>query len=114
MSNESDEATPEQLAARREMGTLVEAAVDQLPDIYRIVFMMREIENLSTSETAGCLELSEEAVKVRLHRARAMLRDGLLRQLDRSLPDAFPFLGARCDRIVAAVLSELRRRAVQA
>jgi RNA polymerase sigma-70 factor, ECF subfamily len=114
MSNGSDEPTPEQLAARREMGTLVEAAVDQLPDLYRIVFMMREIENLSTSETAECLELSEEAVKVRLHRARAMLRDGLLSQVDRSLPDAFPFLGARCDRIVAAVMSELRRRDLRA
>lgn len=54
------------------------------------------------------LELSEEAVKVRLHRARGMLRDGLFAKVDRSLQATFPFLGARCDRIVAAVLAKLR------
>ena len=109
MKDEPDE-TPEQYANRRELSGLLEAAVDQLPEIYRVVFMMREVEQLSTSECAEVLELSEEAVKVRLHRARAMLRDGLFAKVDKSLSSTFPFLGARCDRIVAAVMAKLPPR----
>ena len=109
MKDEPDE-TPEQYANRRELSGLLEAAVDQLPEIYRVVFMMREVEQLSTSECAEVLELSEEAVKVRLHRARAMLRDGLFAKVDKSLSSTFPLLGARCDRIVAAVMAKLPPR----
>jgi len=109
MSDETDDS-PEKHAARRELAGVLESAVDALPEIYRIVFMMREIEQLSTQETADVLELSEEAVKVRLHRARAMLRDGLFAKVDKSLSSTFPFLGARCDRIVAAVMAKLPPR----
>ncbi|MGZ3442355.1 MAG: sigma-70 family RNA polymerase sigma factor, partial [Polyangia bacterium] len=100
--------SPEDHAQRRELGGILEAAVDALPEIYRVVFMMREVEQLSTQETADVLELSEEAVKVRLHRARGMLRDGLFARVDKSLAGTFPFLGARCDRIVAAVMAKIR------
>ena len=109
MKDEPDE-TPEEYADRRELVGILESAVDGLPEIYRVVFMMREVEQLSTSECAEVLELSEEAVKVRLHRARAMLRDGLFAKVDRSLQRSFPFLGARCDRIVAAVMAKLPPR----
>jgi RNA polymerase sigma-70 factor (ECF subfamily) len=109
MKDEPDES-PEQYANRRELSGILEAAVDGLPEIYRVVFMMREVEQLSTSECADVLELSEEAVKVRLHRARAMLRDGLFAKVDKSLSSTFPFLGPRCDRIVAAVMAKLPPR----
>jgi RNA polymerase sigma-70 factor, ECF subfamily len=110
MMKDPPDDSPERHAQRRELGGILEAAVDALPEIYRVVFMMREVEQLSTQETADVLELSEEAVKVRLHRARGMLRDRLFAQVDQSLQGTFPFLGARCDRIVAAVLAELRAR----
>jgi RNA polymerase sigma-70 factor, ECF subfamily len=106
-NDDASDDSPETRAQRRELGGILEAAVDALPEIYRVVFMMREVEQLSTQETADVLELSEDAVKVRLHRARGMLRDGLFAQVDQSLHETFPFLGARCDRIVAAVLAKL-------
>ena len=109
MKDEPDES-PEQYANRRELSGILEAAVDGLPEIYRVVFMMREVEQLSTQETADVLELSEDAVKVRLHRARGMLRDSLMSRVDGALPGTFPFMGERCDRIVAAVLSRLPPR----
>ena len=109
MKDEPDESH-EQYANRRELSGILESAVDGLPEIYRVVFMMREVEQLSTSECADVLELSEEAVKVRLHRARAMLRDGLFAKVDKSLSSTFPFLGPRCDRIVAAVMAKLPPR----
>ena len=110
MMKDTPDDSPEQLAARRELTGILEGAVDALPEIYRVVFMLREVEQLSTSEAAEVLELSEEAVKVRLHRARAMLRDGLFERVDQSLGQTFPFLGARCDRIVAAVMAKLPPR----
>ena len=110
MMKDQPDDSPEQYAARRELTGILEGAVDALPEIYRVVFMLREVEQLSTSEAAEVLELSEEAVKVRLHRARAMLRDGLFERVDQSLGQTFPFLGARCDRIVAAVMARLPPR----
>lgn len=107
MKDQRDEDSPETHAARRELLGILESAVDALPEIYRVVFMMREVELMSTGETAEVLELSEEAVKVRLHRARGMLRQGLFERVDESLPRSFPFLGVRCDRIVAAVMAKL-------
>jgi RNA polymerase sigma-70 factor (ECF subfamily) len=107
MSDERDDTSPEKHAERRELAGVLEGAIDALPEIYRVVFMMREVEQLSTNETADVLELSEEAVKVRLHRARGMLRDSLMTRVDRTLTGAFPFMGARCDRIVAAVMARL-------
>lgn len=71
---QSESETPEAQAMRGQLGQMLEAAVDGLPEAYRSVFVLREVEQLSTSETAECLELSEEAVKTRLHRSRALLR----------------------------------------
>jgi RNA polymerase sigma-70 factor (ECF subfamily) len=98
---------PEERAAAREAVHLVEHAVDRLPVIYRTVFMLREVEQLSTTETAAALGLSDEAVKVRLHRARSLLRSALTEEVDRAAPDAFPFLAPRCERMVQRVMSAI-------
>lgn len=100
-------STPEQEAHAREMATLVERAVDELPEIYRLVFVLREVQEMSTAEAAACLEVTEEVVKTRLLRARAMLREAIATRADAAAPDAFRFLGARCDRMVARVMAEL-------
>ncbi len=98
---------PELRAAAREATTLVERAIDGLPAGYRSVFMLREVEHLSTAETASALGLGEEAVKVRLHRARAMLRKTLTDTVDEAAAEAFPFLAPRCNRVVDAVMSRI-------
>ena len=69
-----------------------------------MVFVLRHVEELSTAETAELLELTEEAVKTRLHRACAALQKALLAKAGGDLPLAFSFLGSRCDRMVASVL----------
>src|SRR5262249_35455425 len=99
--------TPEVQALRGELGQVLEAAVDALPETYRSVFVLREVEQLSTSETAACLELSEEAVKTRLHRSRALLRHELETRLGPAIAVSYAFLGTRCDRIVNAVLERI-------
>jgi RNA polymerase sigma-70 factor (ECF subfamily) len=99
---------PERQAFAGELGALLERAVDELPETYRAVFVMRDVEGLSTSETAECLELTEEAVKTRLHRAKAMLRDRLYDRAGLAAPTAFSFHLSRCDRIVAAVFAQIR------
>jgi RNA polymerase sigma-70 factor (ECF subfamily) len=98
---------PEDEASRREMSRVLEESIDQLPPIYRIVFMMREVEQMSTSETASALEIGEEATKVRLHRAKGLLRESITARMQATLAEAYPFLGRRCDRIVNAVLTTI-------
>jgi RNA polymerase sigma-70 factor (ECF subfamily) len=99
---------PEQQALQGEGRVLLESAIEALPVTYRSVFVMREVEGLSTAETAECLELSEEAVKTRLHRARALLREELLERAGVAAPTAFSFHLSRCDAVVAAVFERLR------
>jgi RNA polymerase sigma-70 factor (ECF subfamily) len=99
---------PERQAASSELGALLERAVDDLPESYRAVFVMRDVEGLSTAETAECLDLSEEAVKTRLHRAKAMLRESLFERAGVAAPTAFSFHLSRCDRIVAAVFARIK------
>jgi RNA polymerase sigma-70 factor (ECF subfamily) len=89
------------------MRIVLEAAVDRLPETYRSVFMLREVEEMSTAETAECLDLSEEAVKVRLHQARSLLRKDIYAQTGAATASAFQFMGARCDRMVAAVFERI-------
>jgi RNA polymerase sigma-70 factor (ECF subfamily) len=100
--------TPEETTSGHELGALVEGAIDGLEEPYRVVFMMREVEQLSVAETAECLEISEENVKVRLHRAKAMLREALFAKVSTAASGAFSFLGARCDRLVEAVMGKIR------
>jgi RNA polymerase sigma-70 factor, ECF subfamily len=95
---------PEDDAARRELAGLLEAAIDELPERYRVALVLREIEGLSTAETAACLSISEEAVRVRLHRARALLRADLRGRVGSSAPDVWGFGGERCRHLVTRVI----------
>lgn len=99
---------PETQAGTREAIAMLETAVDRLPPIYRSAFMLREVEGLDTAATAEALGVSEEVVKTRLHRARTMLREMLYERVGAAANEAFPFMGARCDHIVAVVLGSIR------
>lgn len=103
----SPEPDPERRAYTEELHRVLEEAVDALPDAYRTVFMLREIEGLSTTETGDGLDLSEEAVKTRLHRARAMIRHSVTERIGAVAGGAFEFRAPRCDRVVAAVLAAI-------
>jgi RNA polymerase sigma-70 factor (ECF subfamily) len=103
----SSQPDPEHQAYAGELQRLLEAAVDSLPDNYRAVFMLRDIEGLSTSETGEGLGLGEEAVKTRLHRARAMIRRAVTARIGAVAAGAFQFHAPRCDRVVTAVLASI-------
>jgi RNA polymerase sigma-70 factor (ECF subfamily) len=98
---------PEAAAARAEVRRLLERAVDQLPDTFRMVFVLRDIEEMSTEETASHLGIRPETVKTRLHRARRLLRQALERTLSSAVGEVFPCAGARCARITETVLTRL-------
>jgi len=98
---------PERQVRARELGRLVEETIDGLPDIYRSVLIFREIEGMTTLETATILAVEENVVKTRLHRARALLREAIERRIGRQLDDAFAFEARRCDRVVTAVLAQI-------
>jgi RNA polymerase sigma-70 factor (ECF subfamily) len=104
MTNADD---PEKQAMRGELGQALQLAVGRLPETYRTVFVLREVERLSTFETAECLNLSEEAVKTRLHRSRALLRRDLETQMGPALSETYAFMGHRCDRVVTAVMERI-------
>jgi RNA polymerase sigma-70 factor (ECF subfamily) len=91
----------------RQMQGFVESAIEALPEVYRTTFVLREIEGLSVSEVAACLDISTDTVKTRLHRARARLRDELCRRARAGKDEIFPFHLSRCDRVVAAVMGQL-------
>jgi len=101
--------SPERQAFSGELRQLLEWAVDELPDGMREVFVLREVEGLSTAEVAECLDVSEDVVKARLSRGRAALRRLLMERTGASASDAFRFYRPRCDRIVAQVLAALSR-----
>jgi RNA polymerase sigma-70 factor (ECF subfamily) len=105
----STDAGPEQRAADRELGKAIEDAMDTLPEVYGSVFMLREVEGLSTAETAACLDINAETVKTRLHRARALLRNRITARIGSTVRETFQFDGARCDRTVAAVMARIAR-----
>lgn len=98
---------PERQAFGRELGALIEAAVDRLGDGYREVFMLREVQGLSTFETADILNVSEDVVKTRLSRARLALQRDLLDRTGAAAASAFTFGQGRCDHIVVSVLARI-------
>ena len=100
---------PERQAFTRELATLLESAIDRLPSGMREVFMLREVEGLSTHEVAACLDVSEDVVKTRLSRGRVTLRRLLAEQTGATAPEAFRFYRPRCDRVVEAVLARIAR-----
>lgn len=105
-------AGPEDSLQRAQIRNLLERAIDMLPEHMRVVFVLRDLSDLSGAEAAAALGLSEEAVRVRLHRARRLLRGMLEETLDANMTEVFPFLGARCDAITHAVLAEIERGTV--
>jgi RNA polymerase sigma-70 factor (ECF subfamily) len=100
-------STPEQQASDGEIRTVVEKAIDSLPDEFRSVFVLRAVEEMSGAETAECLGIPEETVKTRLYRARARLQETLLQALEPAAPHAYEFHLSRCDRVVAVVFARL-------
>jgi RNA polymerase sigma-70 factor (ECF subfamily) len=98
---------PERQAFAGELRALIESAVEALPEHYRAVFVMREVEGMSTAESAECLDITEETAKTRLHRARMLLRDTLYERAGIESAAAFSFEAPRCDRVVAAVFEQI-------
>lgn len=98
---------PEKSMAQREIQHVVEHAIDELPEPFRLVFITRVIEGMNVEETAEILGLKPETVKTRLHRARNLLRDNVERKIGPVVMEAFPFAGKRCERLTAAVLKRL-------
>ena len=98
---------PERSMAQREIQMVVEHAIDELPDGFRLVFITRVIEGMNVEETAEILDLKPETVKTRLHRARAMLRENVEKKIGPVVMEAFPFAGKRCERLTDAVLKRL-------
>lgn len=98
---------PAEEAARAQMRRLLEQAVDALPEAFRLVYLLRDVEGCSVEETALALELRQETVKTRLHRARRQLRDALANRLSMAQGEAFSFMGARCVRMTETVMARI-------
>jgi RNA polymerase sigma-70 factor (ECF subfamily) len=98
---------PEQALVRAQMRALLERKLDELPEAFRVVFVLRCVEEMSVEETAQCLGIPEATVRTRQFRARGLLRESLARELDLAERDVFAFGGWHCDRIVARVMARL-------
>jgi RNA polymerase sigma-70 factor, ECF subfamily len=102
---------PERTAYGRELQSAIESAVDALPMLYRSVFVMREMDDMSVAETADCLGITQESVKTRLHRARALLRSRLEHAVGTAAGQAFSYRGHRCDRMTSTVMNRIAQLA---
>lgn len=100
---------PESMTVQREFISLIEHAIDELPEDFRTVLVARAIEDMSIEETAELLGIKPETVKTRLHRARRLLKDDLADYFGSFMDDVFPFDGARCDRVTNAVIERLKK-----
>lgn len=98
----------ENMVLRAELRRLIEQKIDSLPDLFRCVFVLRSLEDMTVEETATCLNIPEATVRTRHFCARSLLREALAREIDFNLEDAFSFAGERCDRIIARVLERLK------
>ena len=103
----ADTRSPEDGATDVEHRRLLTRAIDALPEHFRTVFVLRQVQELSIEETARCLDIEPGTVKTRLHRARALLRRRLLAEIEPEGRSALPFQATRCDRVVAAVLARI-------
>jgi RNA polymerase sigma-70 factor, ECF subfamily len=104
---------PEQQASNSEVRRLLEEAVEKLPDAYRTIFILRDIEDMSTTDAADVLEITEDNVKVRLHRARALLRKSFYARAGMERKEAFNFHAVRCDRVVKNVFERIQKQALK-
>lgn len=100
--------TPEQNAGNRELATLLERAIDALPDSFREVLVLRTIEDMSVSETAAILDIPDDTVKTRLFRARGLLREAIAERALDAAPHVFEFHAPRCNRVAENVMSRIR------
>jgi len=98
---------PEQLAARKDFRQVLETAIDKLPEVYRMAFIFRGVEEMTVIETAEILEIEPATVKTRYHRARNLLKQHLSGLMDEAAAVVFPFAGERCDRLVTGVFMRL-------
>ncbi len=98
---------PEKSMAQRQIQEVVEHAIDRLPEPFRLVFITRVMEEMTVEETAELLGIKAETVKTRLHRARALLRQNVEKEIGPVILDAFPFAGRRCEHLTEAVLKRL-------
>lgn len=103
---EKRDQQPDRFAMRAQLRKILETRIDLLPDLYRTVFVLRAIEEMSAQEVALALKIPEATVRIRFFRARNLLRTSLAGDVDITLDDAFSFDGERCDRIVSAVLAK--------
>jgi RNA polymerase sigma-70 factor, ECF subfamily len=103
----SPEASPEEKVSESEMRGLLEQAIARLPEAYRSVLLLRDVEEISIEEVARMLNLTEATVKVRLHRARRTLRRTIFQKAGKQLRGVFSFDAVRCDRIVACVFRRI-------
>ena len=99
--------TPEEETHNRELGAVLAAAVDSLPENHRLVFVLREVEGMSNADTGHCLGISTENVRVRMHRARSLLQKEIEQRLGSTVESLFAFHLRRCDRVVQGVLRRL-------
>lgn len=106
----ADDESPEAMAERGQVRELLQAAVESLPPIYRCVFILRAVEDMSVEETAYCLGVSGDVVKTRFLRARTMLRESLAEEVKPYLQSTFSFAGPRCDAVVNHVFAALSVR----
>jgi RNA polymerase sigma-70 factor (ECF subfamily) len=106
--DETQSGRPEHAAMRAEARSLLERKIDELPDAFRTVFVLRALEELNVEETAASLGISEATVRTRFFRAKGLLREALSREIDFAFEDAFSFDGERCDRIVSNVFVHLK------
>ena len=105
---EGTEARPEHEAQRSEVRAILERKIDDLPDAFRAVFVLRAVEEMTVEEVAAALEIPDATVRTRFFRARALLRESLAREIDMATDDAFSFAGERCDRITEGVIARLK------
>ncbi len=102
---EAPDRGPEQSVARSQVQTLIETRIDLLPEMFRSVFILRAVEEMSVDEVAEILDIPPATVRTRHFRARALLRESLAQEIDLALGDAFSFAGKRCDRMVGKIMA---------
>ncbi|MCW7540461.1 RNA polymerase sigma factor [Aquabacterium sp. A7-Y] len=106
----SDTSSPETPASQAQAREFLQRAIDQLPALYRSLFMLRAVQEMTVEETASALQVSPDVVKTRYLRVRSMLRNLLGADVGRVATELYAFAGGRCDAVVASVLAELRAR----
>jgi RNA polymerase sigma factor (sigma-70 family) len=105
----TDADVPERIVGRRQMRALLERKLDQLPENFRLVFVLRSVEELSVEETARTLGIPDATVRTRYFRAKSLLRESLAQEIDLAERDVFEFGGDRCDHVIARVLKQIGR-----